>query len=476
MTPFRPRMVLIAILILTTVMVYLPITGHTLKTDDFSRIQDNSHLSADYFRTLFSDNKSDGFFRPLNHLSFGLTYHFFGMNPRAYGALNFLLLLGSVYFLFRVVEHLSSDSFFAWLLVIGWLANVKLVSSVLTWAVGRTTAMYAFFLLCAIFSLIKTPKWNVWLCISLSSLCTLLALFSKESAVVAFPLLMATLMWQKRTTDRITYQHIAGLAVTLMAAYGLYFFLRHQSLAMTPSEAPSYYKWNISPLFLLNNARGYLERSLILSIVVIPAFWAIMPRNPREQSALLLSRKFQVAFWLLGFIITIGPMLPVPSKSNLYAYFPSIFVVGALVTLCKSTSRWPDVNHLPVKRILFVTILILGLALPVSWVRGLASYRHNRHVLDWSRTISSTLKSEHAKTIVINFDTQEFTQTKLSPLDFTFLEMSLHLHGVNVRVVTNPQHPASDWPTFDLIQYPDHERIGRLLYKDRANNEIHRIQ
>jgi hypothetical protein len=54
------------------------------------------------------------------------------MDPRAYGAFNFLLLLGSVYILFSILEVLCSDSFFAWLLVIGWLANVKLVSSVLT--------------------------------------------------------------------------------------------------------------------------------------------------------------------------------------------------------------------------------------------------------------------------------------------------------------------------------------------------------
>jgi hypothetical protein len=151
----------IAMIVLAVAVIYLPIVGHNLHSDDFQRLADNSSLSANYFKTILTDNKSDGFYRPLNHLTFGLTYHLFGLNPYPYGVFNFLLVLGTCLLMFQIASRLTKDTLFAAVLVIAWLANVEVVASALTWAVGRTTGMEVLFGLLAIQFILMTETRNV---------------------------------------------------------------------------------------------------------------------------------------------------------------------------------------------------------------------------------------------------------------------------------------------------------------------------
>ena len=142
-------------IILAAVLLYAPITGHTLYTDDFSRIADNADLSGDYFATLLTDNRSDGFYRPLNHLSFGLTYRLFGLNSYAYGALNLALLVGTALLLAAIVSDLLDERRAGLLAALLWLSTAKPLAAALTWAVGRTTGLYAFFAMLGIWCVLQ---------------------------------------------------------------------------------------------------------------------------------------------------------------------------------------------------------------------------------------------------------------------------------------------------------------------------------
>ncbi len=71
--------------------VYLPLAGHGFLSDDFRWVL-NSRIDsvADVFR-LF--RITDGFYRPLVSLTFGLDRLAFGINPRPYGWTNVGLVL-----------------------------------------------------------------------------------------------------------------------------------------------------------------------------------------------------------------------------------------------------------------------------------------------------------------------------------------------------------------------------------------------
>jgi hypothetical protein len=456
----RGRGILLVAVLAMCAIAYLPGSGRTLYTDDLSRITDNADLSGSYFRDLLFDNKSDGFYRPLNHLTFGLTYYLFGLSPAAFGAFNFLLLAGCVYLLFRISELLTSDPVFAALLTAAWLANTKVISSTVTWAVGRTTGLYTFFLLLAILLVLTASGKRAPLRLGLACGCTVLALLSKESAAVALPFIVAALAYQVAVRRRLPLAHAAWMTAGLVAIYGLYFFLRAQSLAMGPESAPFYYRWDPSPAALLSHARSYATRSLAFAALVVPTLWFVMPRREHETAS-VSRREALIAAGLcaLGFAAAIAPMLPVPFKSNLYAFFPGIFVVGGILSLCRLSRRWPAPGSLPLRRTLAVIALMAVVTCPLAWHQGLATYRHNHHVLAWAETLSGQLPQGEPASVVVRYSPEVFADTHLEERDFAFLRMVLALEERDFQILVNPDSPGPDWPVFEL--HPDSD--GGLL-------------
>lgn len=457
------RKLSLALIALWLVAVYLPIVGHDLHTDDFSRIADNAKLSPSYFRSLIFDNKSDGFYRPLNHLSFGLTYYFFGLNPYPYGLFNFFLLAVSAYLIYRIVEEIMQDTIFASLVVVGWLANVKVVSSVLLWAVGRTTGMDILFQLCAIFLILKSSEWNVPMCLGLSTLSTAFALLSKESAVIAFVFVFATAVFVHKT-GRITLRHIATLSLLLVGVYAMYFYLRDQSQVMRISSAPPSYRWNFNPLFLMRNTISYMERSMIFSGLLIPLFWLLLPKR-RDPTPVQGRSSRYVFVWLIAFAVALAPMVAVPSRSNLYAFFPSVFVVGAIISLFRMTSKWPQMDR-SLNRCLVLMLVLMLVAAPISWSRGIQFHKRHRHVLDWTNIIANTLQKDRQTTVAIIYEPEAFAESRLEPRDFTFLEMALRLKGLDANIVVNPKDVSVSYSCFRLEGGDNKDSVGTLVTID----------
>jgi hypothetical protein len=241
----------------------------------------------------------------------------------------------------------------------------------------------------------------------------------------------------------------------------------HRSRSNLPhgcvAETPTHHLvglWDLSPLSLLNRMRGYIERSLIFSACILPAFWITM-RAINAQALPIKKRLNQCGLWLFGFAVCISPMLPVPATSSLYVYFPSVFVVGSLLTVCRSSSHWPRKNHIPLRRLGVILLLIFSFSIPISWHRGMKSYQQHRHTLDWAQTISQHLDSHPSDTIAVYYNPADFVG-KINETDFTFLQMALHLQGNVVRVVPNPAQADLDWPAFDLKRDQGSESAGKL--------------
>ncbi len=457
----RTRRIALLLILAMHLLVYLPIVGHGLHTDDFSRIADNSSLGPGYFTELFLVNKSDGFYRPLNHLSFGLTYAVFGLNPYPYGLFNFLLLACSSWLLFRITEMLFDDSVFSLILVMGWLANVKIISSVLLWAVGRTTGLYVLFILGAVFAVLKLSRRNAVLCLGLSTLFTGLALFSKESAAIAGLLVLAAAFYRQRSSAQAKPVHTLSLTALLCAVYLLYFWLRHQSQAMDFVTTPVYYQPNLSFSALIHNAHSYLSRSLLFSSLLLPLLWWALPGAGHRPVTALRVRIIQLLGWFLGFVILIGPMLLIPFRSNLYVFLPSVFVVGSIVWFWKTTSHWPLGNRLS-RRMIILTLVLIIVACPVSWVDGYNSYQFHRHTLDWARTVNLALGENSTHAIVVTYDETQFAGRWLTPMDFIYLEAALGLQGRHVRVRVNPGRMKRSCPVFHLSPADNDLTLGEL--------------
>ena len=452
------------IALLGCVLIYFPIVGHDLHTDDFARISDNAELSPAYFRQLLFDNKSDGFYRPLNHLTFGLTYHLFGLNPRAYGLFNFGLVLLVVTLLFKIAERLTQDRLFSLLLCITWLANVRAVSSTLTWAVGRTTGLYTVLVLAAVAAILQITRKRVipWLLVAL--FCMACALLSKESAIVGAIFILAAALYQLRNA-RIRIPHVVSLTVGLAGIYVVYFALRGRSLAMDAGSAPEYYRLALSLPLLLSNLVSYLERSVLLSVLVLPLFFILLRRSPQATPVSWRNRAAVTVLCLLGFAVAIAPMALVPSRSNLYVFLPSMFVACALASLCRMSGRWPSATQ--AARPLIIVLLVLVTASTVAaWQKGIKSHRRHRHTLDWTDTIKQTVGVPPPESITIAYDEDAMTGTRLIPEDFTFLRMALELSDCPVAICVNP--PQHNGHVFQLLPAP-HSAVGFLTPRGIAS-------
>lgn len=431
MTTRQYRALSILVCLLFVLVVYGWHTGRMIYSDDFSRIQDNSSLNADYFKKLMVDNKSDGFYRPLNHLTFGLTYYLFGIDARAYGYFNLAILMGTCWVLYQVVERLTSSTVFASLTVFGWLLNVKLVSATLLWAVGRCDGMYALFLLVASLLSLKavgSSRCYIYLC--LSALSVFLAMLAKENAIVGPILAMAIFLGASIRRRQFRLKPLLYFGIWMAFFTAVYLILRAHSGAMTPHDAPSYYRLHWSLPVVMSHIRFYIDRSLILSALIVPAvalvFLAERARRRRRAGTTWAKVAAIVIAGMSMFLIAASPILALPRWGDLYGYFPSIFVVGMMVALLSQSRIWPA--HRRDLPLLLASMIILSLAVaPIILAKGRREVEKNRYVYEWCRSVKAQLRGEDPVRVVMLKNPTEWAAAGLTDVDFTYFHMGVML-------------------------------------------------
>jgi hypothetical protein len=445
---------------------YLPFAGRFLRTDDFARIQDNASMDGEYLEGVLVDNKSDGFYRPLNHLSFGVTYRLFGMHALPYGLFNAALVLACAFLFFRILELVSGSSTLACVTTLGWLLNIKPISSSLFWAVGRTSSMYTFFLALGMFAVLR-PRGSVSAKHTLLALaCLACALASKESAVIGAPLLLLTLglRWRQGTCA-VSQLVLAVLGSALI--YLAYFLLRSRSGAMQPLSAPSFYRFEDVGWGWLDNFRSYLGRSLTFSALI--ALPLLLPQGRAGPPRRLRGRGSALRVLGLGlglFTLTLAPMIAVPSRSDLYAFFPSVFVVATLALLLSRGRGWPSRGSERGRLLvwLFATALLV---LPVAWARGHRTAEEHGGVYRWSWSIFEALEGAVPDRIALRFDPQALPERWEAGHRLQDLEVALELLLRRpVTVELNEPEKATEGPPFELI--PDAEAWGGAIVRRRG--------
>lgn len=182
----KPRYLMV-ILVGVVVIVYSNTLWNAFTMDDTLYIHGNSQVTSPTARGLFAANKISNVFRPLTFASYALNWSLSHDHPWSFHLFNLLLHAGVTCLLFLLLQHLLATlnhgvvvAFAAALLFAVHPIHTEAVASV----VGRAELLAAGFLIAAwIFHLQDREV--------LALLCFVLALLSKESAVVFLPLVLS---------------------------------------------------------------------------------------------------------------------------------------------------------------------------------------------------------------------------------------------------------------------------------------------
>lgn len=364
---------LLALIVALQIMIFAPHVGKGFIKDDFTWLENVvPDGKVDYLRPF---TQTTGFFRPLVGISFGVQYQVYGMNPRPFGLFNLILHIFNIILVYLLLSSWERTHHHAIWVACLFALNSKGVNMAVGWISGRTTLLLSFFMLLTLIIYLRLPKKSVFRYL-LTSVFYFAALLSKETAVV-MPLFIFLLAFSFGGEDtgkigvlRRIKDGFSSVVVFILPLM-VYILLRFQSNAMTPSNAPDYYKYSGSPLVLLDNLLEYANRAGLLDFYFLGALllsvfvFSVLLKKKTRGGERFHSREF---FWgLWWFVCFLLPSLPLPARSSLYIYFSQVGLhVSAVVVIVFLWSRLGFTKRFQRYAVLiFVCLLLLG------WVRYL---------------------------------------------------------------------------------------------------------
>jgi hypothetical protein len=309
---------LTALPVLAFLLIYLPDVGHGFISDDFAWIKG----SRAAFLQIFESH--NGFYRPLVSLSFAANESFLGLAPRGYGLTNLALAIGcaaAITALARALGLPPGGAFFAGGL---WLLNPHGISMSVLWISGRTALLLTLFAVLCATALVKAQR-------AMAAAFYLLALFSKEEAVLLLPVLVIWAGWRADPSRVFDARGALVRTWPLLVSLLIYSGLRSRTGAYLPLTAPPFYQPTLAPLALLRNVIEYADRSCTIGVLSLVGLSALVGKLPRLTAALWHPVRLGLVWLLGGFGLTV--FLPV--RSSLYACFPSVgsaLAAGAVAT------------------------------------------------------------------------------------------------------------------------------------------------
>ncbi|MGE0268567.1 MAG: tetratricopeptide repeat protein [Candidatus Omnitrophota bacterium] len=365
--------------------VVLPTQFKTM--DDLVSIVNNpriKHISriGEIFTTSFFMEGS--YYRPLVLVSFMAEFHLFALKSFFYNLTNLFLHIGNALFVFWIVTSLMKDKrtgFFSAFIFVIHPVHWEAVSNI----PGRSILLCSFFFLSSFYSFLKfetQDKKNPFYYISV--VCFILALLSKESAVM-LPFVLAGYLFFMRDKDK---GRSYGLLWPYMALMVFYFIIR-RLLGITRVTA-----WD-TPLEVWLGVGTFLKTCLyftrqillpvdfyydhttllfvrpgdpvlMLSLCVWAGVFTAIFLNRRKIPAALL---FFISWIVLNFG-TVAQIIPIRapggriSTSDHFLYLPVIGAIVLLVTVTQNILSRPGSLKPSIKQILvggYILFLFLTL-------------------------------------------------------------------------------------------------------------------
>jgi hypothetical protein len=357
--------------------IYLPSIGQGFVADDFLWILDSRVARLADLPSLF--HRSTGFYRPVVGLTFAADYAAFGNQPLGYGLTNLALATICAVLLYFVARELSIPRGAAILASALWLLNPHGINTAILWMSGRTALMLTLGSLGAVLLLLRGHPFAALAPAAV-------ALFSKEEAFLLPVILLA--WWYAFRPEELTRRRVTIWVLASAALLAIYLVLRFQTGAMTPWNAPPYYRFTGRPAVIARNLWEYADRAMTFPLAAAALAVLVLRPVSRIQWA---SRRVVLcgAAWIAG---GYGLTLFLPVRSSLYACFPC---AGAcLIATDVAARRWAGATVASRRLAAIIGIAVaLGLT-PVYLLR-------NRTSLANARFSSSVLRDLEAATAAV---------------------------------------------------------------------------
>ena len=366
--------------------VYAAAIGHGFISDDFLWILDSRVQHARDLAALFL--KTTGFYRPVVGLTFALDYVVFGTQPIGYALTNLLLASLCALLLFEVGRELGLPAAAAVLSAALWLLNPHGINTAIIWMSGRTSLLLTSGSLGAALLLLRGRPFAAFIPAAV-------ALFSKEEAFLLPLVLFAWWMIVTRQ-KRPTAATIAVWWACALALVGAYLAMRFQTNAMTPWNAPSYYRFTHDPAVFARNVFEYADRTMTFSTGFLLLTWLILrPAAVRPTATVTLCG----AAWIAGgYALTV--FLPV--RSSLYACFPSAgacLIAGDIAARC-----WASSTQAARHRAIVAGVLVTLAMAPVYILRNRTTIANARFTSETLRQIDARARALPAGSTVLILD------------------------------------------------------------------------
>ncbi|MCP5049561.1 MAG: hypothetical protein GY940_20495 [bacterium] len=387
----KKRMFLLGVLLILQVVIYAPNVGTGFVTDDFIWLGNSVTAGeVDIFKpfTVTTD-----FYRPLTGVGFGLQYALHGMNPWPYGAFNLLLHLGNILLVYLLLSTWPVSRPFAVAGAALFAFNAKAVPMAVGWISGRTTLMFSFFVLLSLLLYLKAvaalprhqaltpPPSTRWFkpgfLFPLSGLSYLAALLCKETAaavplfVFAFTFFIRTSGPEYANPDDTFKRFHTALRATLVfiPPLAIYAVLRFSANAITPFDAPAYYRYTFSPEVIFKNLWEYISRAAMpdILIAVLLALLIMSVKEKRKPGATINGKLMAAGgIWFFAFLL---PTLYLPVRSDLYIYLPQ---VGLHMIFMAAAAHWWKARGMSIEglknRGTITAILTVVMLFTVMWL------------------------------------------------------------------------------------------------------------
>lgn len=319
---------LLMLVVLATVL-YVPFLGGGWLTDDFVHLQ---RLERASFVDIFSSSDAFGFYRPIPQSSLLLDLKVSGRTPWAFRLTNVVLHVGVICAAYLLSSMLLGDGAGAFLATLAFVLTPKAHPVAVLWASARAELMMSLFCLLAVIFWIRWDRGEARGWLPAAGASYLLALMSKETAVLLPVLLLLTPTGSRYFTSRRVFA-VGVMALTTAAVL----MIRAHADALMLAVTDAHYNLMTPFSRWTRNARNYFQRALpsplaLLLIVGIPALLT----TPRSSTLRLDGTTRRLAIfagaWFLVFIL---PVLPIAGRSELYLYLPGFgicLLVGAVLT------------------------------------------------------------------------------------------------------------------------------------------------
>ena len=430
---------MVVLLVLVPCIVYsLVMTLQFTGIDDKLFIQDNKEFNQNYAnipvsfqRGLFqpADKSLYDYYRPLFLVDVIVEYHLFGDNPVGYHLTNLFFHLLSVVLLYLLLKRLKLGETTSLILSLLFAVHPAL-SPAVVWIPGRNDMMLMVFLLAGLIFTIDYALRRRWQDFMLQLIFFLLALFTKETAVIIPLLAWFILVFVLKLPWKSWYPLIIGW----FTAVGFWFFMEStvkQSGNRLPvkemiesgiGRMPAFLQY-LGKIFFPVNLSVYPQIGEMTVIWGVLAFGTIVV-------LLILSGNYFKPLTILGtvwFLLGLLPVLTVPKAFNDIVYEHRLYIpmIGVLLVLSQTVLFSVKVRE-QYRYILFGLIIVIFGAM--SFIR--TGY-YETALAYWSRAVAESPGHAYSTSMLAKCVKNDVKQEQLFlqayALDSTVKEINLNL-------------------------------------------------